>query len=45
MPIAWNLEDDEYVEMVYGSFDAIPVMFSKVPYDVLKNESERFYSK
>ena len=45
LPIIWNLEDDEYVETVYGSFDAIPVMFSKVSYDVFKNESERFYSE
>ena len=45
LPIAWNLEDDEYVETVYGNLDAIPVVFSKVPYDVVKNEIERFYSE
>ena len=42
LPIAWNLEDNKYIETVYGSFDVIPVVFSMVLY-VFKNESERFY--
>lgn len=45
LPMAWNLENDEYVETVYGSFEKIPVMFSKVTYEMFKNEKERFYSE
>ena len=38
LPIAWNLEDEDYVKTVYGSLEKIPVMFSKVTYDMFKNE-------
>jgi len=45
LPMVWNLEDEEYVKTVYGSMEKIPVMFSKVTYEMFKNERERFYSE
>ena len=45
LPMVWNLEDDEYVKTVYGSLEKIPVMFSKVSYEMFKDERERFYSE
>ena len=45
LPIVWNLEDEEYVKTVYGSLEKIPVMFSKVSYEMFENERKRFYSE
>ena len=45
LPIVWNLEDEEYVKTVYGSLEKIPVMFSKVSYEMFENERKQFYSE
>ena len=41
----WNLADDEYIKIVYGSMENIPVVFSHVPYELFKSEQERFYAE
>ncbi len=34
-----------YIKTVYSSLDKIPVMFSKVSYEMFKDERERLYSE
>ncbi len=43
--MVWNLKDEEHVKTVYGSLEKIPVMFSKVSYEMFKDEREWFYSE
>jgi len=45
LPMVWNLGGEEYVKTVYGSLEKNPVMFSKVSYEMFKDERERFYSE
>jgi hypothetical protein len=34
-----------YIKTVYGSIENIPVVFSKVPYEMFKLEQKRFYDE
>jgi len=45
LPIARNLDNEEYVKTVYGRMENIPVVFSSVPYEMFKLEQKRFYDE